>query len=232
MEETLLFFKTYEVWIYLVLGIGSVIYLRKFSLAWTELRGATFGLEKDNAQQRLNQAASVLVLLVIMAVAEFVLVSFVTPLVPGASPLPTPTLDLLATATTTLPAPGEPAEASTVDVTEALLATVDLGASACLEGQIMITAPSPDESLTGEVEIRGTADVPDFGFYKLEVARRAEPLWLTIQAGRAPVQDDLLVSSWDTSPLPPGDYILQLVVVDTQGQNLPPCQIPVRINAP
>ncbi len=232
MDETLFFFKTYEVWIYLILGIGSVLYLRKFSLAWAELRGATFGLERDSAQRRLNQAASVIVLLVIMAVAEFVLVSFVAPLVPGASPLPTPTIDLLATATTTLNAPDPAGGDAPLNATDAPLPTVDLDAASCVEGEIMITAPVADESLVGEVEIRGTADVPNFGFYKLEIARQQEPLWLTIQAGRSPVQDDVLVSSWDTSPLPPGDYILQLVVVDTQGQDLQPCRVPVRINAP
>jgi hypothetical protein len=232
MDETLLFFKTYEIWIYLLLGVGSALYLRKFSLAWSDLRGATFGLERDSAQERLNQAASVIVLLVIMAVAEFVLVAFVAPLVPGASPLPTPTIDLLATATTTLEAPDQASDAGTVNMTEAPLPTVDLISGACVEGEIIITAPRPDDSLVGEVEIRGSANVTDFGFYKLEIARQQEPLWLTIQAGRSPVSDDLLVSSWDTSPLPPGDYILQLVVVDTQGQNLPPCRIPVRINAP
>ncbi len=232
MDEMLLFFKIYEVWIYLILGIGSALYLRKFSHAWAELRGATFGLERDSAQRRLNQAASVIVLLVIMAVAEFVLVSFVSPLVPGASPLPTPTIDLLATATTTLDPSGSAGAAEAGNATEAPLPTVDPGSGSCIEGEIMISSPEANDSLVGEVEIRGSADVTNFGFYKLEIARQQEPLWLTIQAGRTAVQDDLLVSSWDTSPLPPGDYILQLVVVDTQGQEFPPCRIPVRINAP
>ena len=111
MEEALSFFRAFEIWIYLLLGLGGLIYIRKFILAWQELRGATFGLERESAQARLNQAASMLVLLLTMAVTEFVLVSFIAPAVPGAIPLPTPTLDLLATPTITLPAttpqPGE-----------------------------------------------------------------------------------------------------------------------------
>jgi hypothetical protein len=63
MEEALSFFRAFEVWIYLLLGLGGLIYIRKFILAWQELRGAAFGLERENAQTRLNQSASVLVLI-------------------------------------------------------------------------------------------------------------------------------------------------------------------------
>jgi hypothetical protein len=104
MDEALRFFRTYEVWIYLLLGLGGLIYLRKFILAWQELRGAGFGLERDSAQARLNQSASALVLLFTLVIIEFVLVSFIAPTMPGATPLLTPTLDLLATSTITLPA--------------------------------------------------------------------------------------------------------------------------------
>ena len=199
MDEALRFFKVNEVWIYFLLGLGAVIYIRKFAMAWRELRGATFGLERDSAQSRLNQAASVLVLLIMMAVAEFVVVSFAAPLLPGTSPLPTPTIDLLATPTTTMPAAGSDEEGIQSLPTPILLPTVELDTNSCVPGQLMISSPESDEVLSGEVEILGTADSADFGFYKLEVARRQEPLWLTIQAGREAVQDGVLVGNWDTS---------------------------------
>ena len=110
MEEALSFFRAFEVWIYVLLALGGVIYVRKFILAWQELREATFGLERESAQSRLNQSASVLVLLLTMAVIVFVLVYFVSPAVPSANLLATPTLDLLATPTTTLPAGTPPAD--------------------------------------------------------------------------------------------------------------------------
>ena len=103
MEEALRFFRAYEIWIYLILGLGGLIYIRKFILAWQELREAAFGLERESAQTRLNQSASVLTLLLALSVTLFFLVSFVAPTMPGAIPLLTPTLDLLATATPTLP---------------------------------------------------------------------------------------------------------------------------------
>lgn len=229
MDEALRFFRTYEFWIYLLLGLGGIVFLRRFLIAWQELRGAIFGLERENAQNRLNQAASVLVLLTIMMIAEFVVVSFVAPMVPGSSPLPTATLDLLATATTTLEPGGTPGAVSEGGPTPTPLPTVSLVESGCDPDRIMITSPRPDDVVRGLVEIRGTATIPSFGFYKLEYARADEPLWLTIQAGRQPRQNDVLVEQWDTSLLIPGDYILQLVVVDTTGQSQTPCRIPVQV---
>lgn len=105
MEQALQFFRDYEIWIYVILGVLALWQVRKFALAWDELRGAFFGLEREAAQSRVNSAATMVVILIIMAVAEFTLVTFVIPTVPGANPLPTSTLDLLATPTTTLPAP-------------------------------------------------------------------------------------------------------------------------------
>lgn len=54
MEEALGFFRALEMWIYLLLGLWGLIIIRKFVLAWQELRGATFGLERENAEGRLN----------------------------------------------------------------------------------------------------------------------------------------------------------------------------------
>ena len=64
--------------------------MRKFALAWNELRGAVFGMEREAAQARLNQAATMLVLIIMMAVVEFTLVSIVIPSMPGGFPSANP----------------------------------------------------------------------------------------------------------------------------------------------
>jgi hypothetical protein len=104
MEEALRFFRAYELWVYLVLALGGLIYIRKFILAWEEMRAAAFGLERESAQSRLNQAAGMTVLLLMIGIAVFALVTFIVPSFPGSNPLLTPTLDLLATHTATLSA--------------------------------------------------------------------------------------------------------------------------------
>ena len=189
-------------------------------------RGASFGLERENAQRASIERPSILVMLLTMAVIVFILVYFVSPVFPSANLLPTPTLDLLATPTTTLPA-GTPAP----DIAQ----NPPNGTSpeffpdnGCIPGQIEITSPGIGESVSGVVQINGTVNIPNFGFYKFEIKRPDETIWLTIQAGNEVVQDGKL-GDWDTSRLIPGDYQLGLVVVDNQAQAAPACVIEIRV---
>jgi len=232
MEEVLRFFRIYEIWIYLVLALAGLVYVRRFILAWDEMRAAAFGLERESAQRRLNQSASILVVLLFMASGVFAAVSFVAPAYPGSSPILTPTVDLLATPTTTLPPEAlanVPAEMADQEITTA--PTEEILGEGCTPGQVVITEPRDGSEISGVVLVKGTADIPNFGFYKYEVARPGETVWLTIQAGREVRQNGDL-GQWDTRTLDSGDYMLRLVVVDNQGVSTEPCVIQVRINNP
>jgi len=229
MEEALSFFRAFEVWIYLLLGLGGLIYIRKFVLAWQELRGSGFGLERESAQARLNQSASVLVLLLTMTITEFVLVSFVAPSIPGATPLPTATLDLLASPTTTLAATTPQAEAE--QPTATLIVVGQIPNENCPPGQIEITSPQDGQEVSGLVEVAGTADLPNFGFFKIEMKHPDDTLWETLQAGDKPVQEGKL-GDWDTRRLSPGEYQLGLVVSDNTGTASQPCVVQVRVVVP
>ncbi len=232
MEEALRFFRTYEMWMYVILALAGLVYIRKFILAWEELRRAAFGLERESAQSNLNQAAGMLVLLIIMAVAIFVLVSFVAPAFPASNPLLTPTMDLLASPTITL---SDELSEESVNILTAeapsLTATLEVVGEGCEAGRIMISDPVDGGDITGVIEVKGTANIQNFGFYKYEIARPGETVWLTIQAGREVVQESEL-GQWDTRTLAPGDYMLRLVVTDNQGESLEPCVIRVRVNNP
>ena len=225
IEEAVRYFRDYEIWIYAGLGVVAVYAFVKFFLSWEELRRAAFGMEREIAQERLNQAAILIVLLLAMAVAEFSLVTFVAPTIPGANPIPSPTLDLLATPTATLSSPG--GEALQLIVTLASTPS-QLGGKGCIPGEVMITIPKDGDTISGVVVLHGTADTPNFGFYKYEIARPGDSVWLSINAGESAVRDGVL-GEWVTTVLPPGDYLLRLVVVDNQGKFLPPCVIQVRV---
>jgi hypothetical protein len=231
MEEALGFFRAFETWIYLLLGLWGLITIRKFLLAWQELRGATFGLERESAQARLNQSASILVLILTMIVTEFIVVSFIAPSMSFPIVLPTSTLDLLATPESTLPPDALQGEATLS--ADATLQPEDLSAisSGCIAGQVQITIPQNGEELRGVIPVVGTANIPNFGFYKFEIKRPDETTWLTIQAGNAPVNEGKL-GDWDTSRLSPGDYQLALVVVDNQAKSSTPCVVQVRVSSP
>lgn len=229
MEEALSFFRAFEAWIYLLLGVGALYYIRKFILSWGELRVAAFGLEHDSAQSRLNQSASMLVLLLTLTVIEFVLVTFVAPSVPGASPLPTPTLNPLATPTTTLQP--QLTQTGEIEATATLFAVNPTAETGCIPGQIMISSPQEGQIVSGVVEVTGTADIPNFGFYKLELKRPSETIWATIQAGNVVTVESKL-GDWDTRRLTPGEYELGLVVVDNEAHTSEPCVVKVSVTTP
>jgi hypothetical protein len=104
-------------------------------------------------------------------------------------------------------------------------------ATGCIPGQIAISSPTPGEEIRGSITVSGTADIPNFGFYKFEFSSIGSDAWATILANREVVQEDDL-GNWDTSAIATGDYQLRLVVTDNQGNELPACVIPVRIKAP
>lgn len=232
MEEALSFFRTYEMWMYVILVLAGLVYIRRFILAWEELRRAAFGLERESAQSHLNQSAGMLVLLFVMAVAVFAIVSFIAPAFPASIPLQTPTMDLLASPSSTLEGENMQEEFATPTIDAlSLTATVQVIGEGCVPGQIMLTDPVDRSEISGVIIIQGTADVQNFGFYKYEVARPGETVWQTIQAGRDIKQESEL-GQWDTRTMAPGDYMLRLVIVDNQGESLEPCVIRVNVNNP
>lgn len=223
MTEILLFLKDLEYLIYIILGALAAWQVRNFILAWEDLRAAAFSLEKETAQVRINRAAALLVALLFLATAEFGLVSFIIPAMPEANPLPTPTIDLLATPTATLPP-------ESTDLPGTIQATQPQGTEAaqagCIPGEVMITSPENNQTVSGIIEIEGSADISDFGFYKFEVSPANSTNWLTIQAGDTPTVEDKL-GFWDTTQLEPGNYSLRLIVVDNEGLQRDPCVVNV-----
>jgi hypothetical protein len=223
MVEVLNFLRTYDLVIYILVGVFAALQLWKFMQAWDELRAAAFGLEREKAQADLNVAALWLLVFLIIAAGEFYLVSFVVPGVPEANPLPTATINPLATPTSDLSLAATPTGLVTpVSTLEAI------GSGSCMSETVMITYPLDGSQVQGVVTLAGTADIPNFGFYKYEIARPGDAVWLSINAGRQRVQAGEL-GDWDTRTLAPDEYLLRLVVVDNEGNIISPCVIRVRV---
>jgi len=221
MNELLRYLKDYEFLIYIIIGGFTVWHIRKFYLAWEELRAAAFGLEKESAQVRLNRSAALLVVLLFLGTAEFGVVSLIIPSIPNVDPLPTATLDLLASPTTTI-APVDETEVPSVQ--ESPLQGTAVVQAGCVPELLMITYPENNATVSGIIEIEGTVNIPDFGFYKFEISSLNSDSWLTIQAGDSPKIDEML-GFWDTTQLEPGNYSLRLVVIDNQGMPEEPCAV-------
>jgi len=224
MEEVFAFIAQDQAWIYALLALAGLIYIRAGLRSYVDLRKAMFGLEREQAQARLRRAGGMLGLVVAAALATFVIATFVSPAMPG-SGLPTvvPTISLLTT-----PAPTFAPEGTAFpDAT--LLPSGDLDSSGCLNSDATLTSPENGAVLSGEAEIRGTANIPNFGFYRYEYRALASgSAWRAIGAGDTPVVDGSL-GLWDTSLVLPGDYAFRLVVADTAGNAPLPCVVRVSI---
>jgi hypothetical protein len=221
MIEFLRYIRDVEYLIYFILGALAVWQLRNFFIAWEELRAAAFGLEKESAQTRLNTSAAVLVVLLFLSAAVFGLVSFIIPSIPGVNPIPSPTIDLLATPTATIDPQTIPEPTA---VPTSGLPGTQPGQEGCIPDEVMITSPESGSVVSGVVEIEGTANIQDFGFYKFEISPANDETWLTIQAGDE-IKIEKELGFWDTRQLDPGNYWLRLVVLDNQGIQRDPCRV-------
>ncbi len=220
------FLSTYEVLIYIVLAIGLLDFGRWLWRSWNEWRDAFYSLEREFALRRMGRAIAAVSLILILLCGEIVTASIIVPSLPAAFFLATPTLDLLATPTGTISAE----LATQLALTPLPVPTVE-GGEGCQPGKLTLTAPKAGTEIRGTVDIQGTVNIPNFGFYKYEVAPINSDSWATISAGRKIVVAGSL-GQWDTTSVTPGDYQLRLVATDNQGQSLPACIIPVRVLPP
>jgi hypothetical protein len=214
---------SYEPLIYIALAIGGLFAFRRMWRSWREWRDSVYGLEREFALRRLVQATGAAFLILVLVFVEFFVATFIAPSLPATDILATPTLDLLLTPADTL-SPEQATQAALSPVTQ----SVPSGMSGCIPDQIMITAPEPGATVTGTVEITGTASIPNFGFFKYEVAPLGSQNWATISAGREPKINEVL-GTWNTSSLTNGDYFLRLVITDNVGMALEPCVIAVGV---
>ncbi|OQX61381.1 MAG: hypothetical protein B5M51_08045 [Anaerolinea sp. 4484_236] len=227
------FLSIYEGLIYFVLIIGGVFMTRWLWRTWRAWREAIFGLEKEMAQRRLARAVAAMTLFLVFFFGEFIVASFIVPSLPPSYFLSTPTLDLLRTPTGTISAE--------LAATMAALPTIsaDAVSEGCIPDEIFVASPVPGENISGLVTIEGVVDVPNLGFYKLEISSRGTENWQTFYASRGADAEpddqqneegaDNELGRLDTGELIPGDYLLRLVVTDNQGQSLPACVVQIQI---
>jgi hypothetical protein len=223
MADIYKFLISYEALIYIVFAIGGLFSFRWLWRSWQEWRVAVYKLEKEFSARRLGQSAAISTLILTVFCFEFFMTSFIIPGLPAEVFLSTPTLDFISTPTGTLSAEmmtqfaAQPAQQTTVPNTEG-----------CVPGQVQLTSPRPGEEVKGVIDLIGTVNISNFGFYKYEVALQGSDTWATISADRN-IKVDASLGRWDTTALSPGDYQIRIVVTDNQGLALPACVVPVRV---
>jgi len=230
MDDIVKFLADLEVPIYLILGIVAVIYLRRLTLALDERKSSVFGLEREAAQMKVVSASTVMILVALLAVGEFVVATFLAGELAQQPLYATPTIAVLTTPTTTLPPAVVPTDA-TPTPTPYPQAQIEGIESDCVAEVLEISEPKHGDEVSGVVELIGSVNTPNFGSYEYEYSVMGLPNWQTIAAGSGMrVQSSL--GFWYTTNLEPGEYLLRLVALDNQGERTAACVILVRVNAP
>jgi hypothetical protein len=106
--------------------------------------------------------------------------------------------------------------------------TPAIAAPACPNPNVCLTSPGVHQKVWGNVPIRGTANVPNFQFLKIEVGAGPNPkAWTVVgQLHYSPVVGGVL-ETLRSGAYPPGTYTLRLVVVEQTGNYPEPCPVTV-----
>ncbi|MCC6190298.1 MAG: hypothetical protein IT318_14800 [Anaerolineales bacterium] len=205
----------YQYYILGGLSLAALFFAARLVRARGHLTATPFGLEREEALRRQNGALVVLSLLVGVAVVIYLAERLILPELTGPRQTPTPQF-------TPTPSPSPVAAANDLVV----------DSSGCENPNATLTAPQPDERIAGAFEVRGTADIPNFAFYKFEISGASTGgEWLALGVGTTPVVDDFL-GRFDASARESGHYAFRLVVLDSAGNSPPPCVVAVTLVSP
>ena len=232
---------SFAVWIYVACALTVLVYLRVIYVARKERGASLFTIEKEVATGRAFRATfTILGLLVIISLVAFVDV-FLAPslsiVAGGTTPdgpvvLPTATstpLPLTPTPTATRGPLVRPTPPWTPTPEES--PTPDVAPASCPDPAAKITAPGVNQTVSGVVEVRGTANTDFFQFYKVEycVGENTSHCPVIDELKYSLVENGLLVV-WNTGDLS-GPVTLRLTVVNVDGNYPPPCEVPVVVQA-
>lgn len=92
----------------------------------------------------------------------------------------------------------------------------NLVAEGCLNPSVQITSPRPNERLSVPFDIIGTATLPNFGLYRIEIRSDNALTYQRVVANQQVVYADVL-ARLNPSDYPSGVYWIRLVVLDNRG---------------
>jgi hypothetical protein len=227
-----------DTWLYIGLGLFGLFLLRLMWLARHERTRAIFTLEREKATMRMTRYFTGF-MFVLAAMLGVYYLSLVTPtIVPPLpdTPTPTPILVLPNTPTpppllptptitpTPLPPPTLAAAAGVVEDTPTPLPppVSSVRPPNCPNPGSRIIQPGDGARVAGMIQIIGAASVANFDYYKFEFRAPHSNEWSFINRYDNTVTEGVL-GDWNTDTVPPGEYELRLVVVDSTGNFPEPC---------
>lgn len=248
MEQALRFVADYQWWIYGLFGLVVLFYLRRAIVARRESARSIFKLEQEQARARYGRSVIVAAVFLLVAGAVFGVANFMLPglnrppdptptattgplVAPTLTPTPAPpTITSTATATAVRPTRSAPPSSPTAEVTPAN--TPNVRPAACPNPNVRITSPGAGQVVRGNVPVRGTANLANLQYYKVEVGPGAKPgdqEWTVVGQLHNNAVDGGVLESFNSDAYPPGTYTLRLVVVDQTGNYPEPCLVTITV---
>jgi len=231
---------SFAIWIYIACALTGLVYLRTIYLARKERGASLFTIEKEVATGKAYRGVfTILGLLVIISLVAFVDFSLAPSLNIVASRNTPQSPVVLPTATNT-PVPPTATPTATrgplirptppwTPIPEGT-PTPAVVPAPCPDHMARITSPGSNQTVLGTVEVRGTANIDFFNFYKVEFGsgQSSTEFHVIDELKYSPVNEGVLVV-WDTAGLS-GSVTLRLTVVNIDG-NFSSCDVHVVVQS-
>ena len=94
----------------------------------------------------------------------------------------------------------------------------------CMSPNQVITSPTHESTVSGLIEIRGTATKPDMQYWKVEYRADTSATYVALDRSEKAVTDSVL-ARLSTKTLPNGVYWIRLVIVQKDGNFGTPCEL-------
>jgi hypothetical protein len=248
----------YALWIYILCGLGMLLYLRMALSARSEGSQAIFSLERESAAKRVYSSSGMILVLLLIVVGVYALANYVELPPVGAQATPTPEVSETVTAQgaeqegeTGIPTPGavvpeatsseqattpEPTPTRRPRITAVVLPTIEqlvptplVAPATCPHTNVQVAQPGQNQVIDAGIDVRGTATKDGFDRYEFKFQSQDVP-------GDEwhwveTFRDPVQNGSlgfWSTAHLPPGRYRFMLIVIDKTG-NSQECVVPVAI---
>jgi len=224
----------YDIWLYLLLGLVALLFVRAHMVARRERDNSIFSLERESATRRMVQATMGFLVTLILVGGVFYTSQTLVQEVPLPEATPTPTAIIVLPPSPTpppllpTPTPTEtPRPRPTLQLVETITPTpeVSLGVPAnCPNPGVRISEPGTGATVSGVIQIVGSANIPDFWYYKFEFRGNGFGEWTFIQRFDTSISGGIL-GAWDTRSVPSGNYEFRMIVVEKSGNYPEPCTI-------
>jgi hypothetical protein len=224
----------YAIWLYLLLGLVALLFLRAYLVARRERDNSIFALERESAAGRMAQTSIGFLVTIIVIGGVFYTSQTLVDEIPLPEVTPTPTALIVLPPSPTppplLPTPtptGTPRPRPTLLPLETITPTLEIAVGVpanCLNPGVRISEPGTGATVSGVIQIIGSASIPEFSYYKFEFQGNGFGDWTFIQRFDNSINGGIL-GAWDTRSVPSGDYEFRLIVVDKTGNYPEPCTV-------